>query len=172
MILETNRLVIRPVGESDEKPFVLMAADGSLNDIGFDRDCGERMGEWIREAKELAKTDDPLADYLAYTVVLKESGEAIGSVGCSYYDDLDKVGVTYFIGARHRGGGYAAEAVKAYAEYFLSHYDIPELIATVREDNTASWRTVEKAGFALVEKRLYKDINDSKEEMYRFYARN
>lgn len=43
------------------------------------------------------------------------------------------------------------------------------MIATVREENISSWKVVEKAGFALVERKLYQDINDDKEEMYRFY---
>lgn len=67
--------------------------------------------------------------------------------------------------AQNRGSGYAYEAVKAYAEYFFSHYGIPELIAAIREDNVASWRVIEKACFALVENKLYKDINDSAEKI-------
>ena len=45
-----------------------------------------------------------------------------------------------------------------------------ELIATVREENIASWKTIEKASFQLVERKMYQDINDAKEELYRFYA--
>lgn len=43
------------------------------------------------------------------------------------------------------------------------------MIATVRDENVPSWKVVEKAGFTLIEKRMYKDINDDKEELYRFY---
>lgn len=43
------------------------------------------------------------------------------------------------------------------------------MIATVREKNVASLKVVEKAEFVLTEKKMYKDINDSKEEMYYFY---
>lgn len=169
MLLETKRLMIRPVEPADEAVFIDMAADGSLNDIGFDRQCGAWMHSWIIEAKELTDVDDPISDYLAYTIVLKDKDIVIGSVGCSYYDDLREVGITYFIGAQYRGRGYAAEAVKAYTEYFFSHYNISKLIATVREANVPSWRVVKGAGFQLIEKKLYKDINDDEEEMYFFY---
>lgn len=171
MLLETEKLIIRNVEPEDGNAFIEMAADGSLNDIGFDKDCGEWMDGWIIEAGELAKADNPRGDYLAYTVVLKENGAVIGSVGCSYYEDLGKVGITYFIGAKYRSRGFAAEAAGAYAGFFLSHYDIPELIATVREENVSSWKVIEKAGFRLAEKKPYRDINDCREEMYRFYCK-
>lgn len=169
MFLESKRLIIRPVEPADEAVFIDMAADGSLNDVGFDRQCGAWMHSWIMEAKELTDADDPMSDYLAYTIVLKDKDIVIGSVGCSYYDDLREVGITYFIGAQYRSRGYATEAVKVYSVYFLSHYHISKLIATVRKANVPSWRAVEGAGFQLIEKKLYKDINDDEEEMYFFY---
>ena len=90
---------------------------------------------------------------MAYTIALKETGEAIGSVGCSYYDDLREIGIVYFIGALYRNRGYAVEAAKAYTAYFFNHYNLPRLIATIREENPASWKTAEKADFRFVEKR-------------------
>lgn len=43
MLLETERLIIRNVEPDDGKSFAQMALDGSLNDIGFTKDCGEWM---------------------------------------------------------------------------------------------------------------------------------
>lgn len=169
MLLETNRLIIHDVKPEDEIPYIEMASDGSLLDIGFDSTCDMWMGNWIKEAAELAAADNPSTDYLAYTILLKESETVIGSVGCSYYEDLQETGITFFLGAKYRGNGFATEAVRAYIKYFFDHYDIPRLIATIRDENISSWRVIEKAGFILIEIKPYKDINDKKEEMYRFY---
>ena len=170
MLIETKRLVIRDVQEEDGPVFAGMAADGSLRDIGFDEDCGRWIMDWIPEAQTLAAQDRPDADYLAYTVAAKDGGAVIGSVGCSWYEDLRETGVTYFIGPQYRNCGYAREAVEAYVRYFFSHYSgISKIIATVREENIPSWKTVEKAGFRLVETKLYQDLNDSQAEPYRFY---
>ena len=169
MIIETERMLIRALKPEDEIPFIKMASDGSLNDIGFDIDCNGWMANWILEAKKLTDADNPTLEYLAYAIELKEKNIVIGSVGCSYYDDLHETGITYFIGAKYRNNGYAVEAVKAYVSYFMKHYSIYKLIATVREANISSWKVVEKAGFKLVEKRMYKDLNDEKAEMYNFY---
>ncbi|MCI8441309.1 MAG: GNAT family N-acetyltransferase [Provencibacterium sp.] len=171
MLIETERLRIRELCAGDAPAFAQMAADGSLTDIGFGKDCGGWMEKWVTQAQTLTKRDNPAADYLAYAVMLKDTQTVIGSVGCSYYEDLQKTGITYFIGEAYRNRGYAAEAAVAYAGFFLAHYSLSGLIATVREENKASWRVVEKAGFLLTEKRLYRDLNDEKPVFYRFYER-
>ena len=170
MVIETDRLIIRDVALPDGEAFSNMASDGSLNDIGFDKDCSSWMDDWINEAQNLAQEDNPRKDYLAYVIEDKRTGSPVGSVGCSFYADMGKVGVTYFIGADFRNDGYASEAIKAYVSYFLEHYDEKEIIATIREDNLPSWKAIEKAGFSLKEKKMYKDINDANVELYRFYS--
>ena len=169
MQIETQRLLIRDIETDDARPFAIMAADGTLNDCGFDKDCGSWITKWIIEAKNLAFRDNPYSDYLAYTITLKAGAVIVGSVGCSYYEDLREAGVTYFVGAQYRNNGYAVEAVKAYTEYFLKHYNAKRIIATVRDENVPSWKVIEKAGYILNTKRMYKDLNDDKEELYRFY---
>ncbi|WP_353061908.1 GNAT family N-acetyltransferase [Parabacteroides goldsteinii] len=41
-----------------------------------------------------------------------------------------EVGVSYFIGANHRGNGYAAEALKCFIEYLFAKYHLKKLVAT------------------------------------------
>lgn len=171
MRIETNRLLIRDIMPEDEAAFAKMAEDGTLNDVGFDKDCSSWMGNWIVETQELAARDNPCSEYLAYAVTLKGEYIVVGSVGCSYYEDLCKTGVTYFTGAKYRNMGYAAEALEAYIKYFFDHYDVPLLIATVREENVPSRKVIERAGFNLTKKKLYQDLNDEKAEMYCFYEK-
>ncbi len=169
MQIETQRLLIRDLETDDAASFAIMAADGSLNDCGFDKDCGRWITKWITEAKNFALRDDPNMDYLAYTITLKDRATVVGSVGCSYYEDFRETGITYFVGAQYRNNGYAAETVKAYTEYFLEHYNVKRIIATVREENVPSWKVIEKAGYILNTQKMYKDLNDDEEELYRFY---
>lgn len=138
MQIKTQRLVIRDLKTEDAVSFAEMAADGSLNDIGFDKNCSSWITEWTAEAKDFAVRNNPNKDYLAYTIALKNEDIVVGSIGCSYYEDLQKTGITYFIGAQYRNNGYAVEAVKAYAQYFLRHYSVQKLIATVRAENISS----------------------------------
>ena len=59
--------------------------------------------------------------------------------------------------------------MKAYIEYFFKQYQINKIIATIRDDNINSWKLLEKTDFYLCEKKMWKDYDDSKECMYRFY---
>ncbi len=169
MRIETQRLLIRDIETDDAMPFAIMAVDGSLNDCGFDKDCSSWIIKWITEAKNFALRDNPNIDYLAYTITLKDDATVVGSVGCSYYEDFRETGITYFVGAQYRNNGYAVEAVKAYTEYFLKYYNVKRIIATVREENVPSWKVIEKAGYILNTQRMYKDLNDDEEALYRFY---
>lgn len=172
MYIETERLIIRSIELGDEKVFAEMAKDGSLTEIGFDESFSDWAGEWINEALELTQKDDPRADYIPCTIVLKSTGEVIGNVGNTYYEDTDKNGICYFVGAAYRRKGYVSEAVMAYVPYFFEHYNEDEIIATIKDVNEPSWKTAEKTGFKLLEIKMYKDIDDEKEELYRCYAAN
>lgn len=170
MYLETERIIIRSIRRGDEKSYAEMAKDGSLAEIGFDDSFSDWANNWIYEALELTEKDDPRADYIPCTVLLKSTGDVIGNVGCTYFEDTDRIGICYFTGADYRKKGYTSEAVKAYVRYYFDHYNENEIIAVIKDNNTASWRTAEKTGFKLLETKMYKDIGDENEELYRFYS--
>ena len=171
IIAESIDLIIRLLEPEDAKAFSDMAQDGSLQEIGFTKDCYQWMDNWIKETTELNDENNPLKEYLAYTLEEKKTGKVIGSVGCSYYDDLDTVGICYFISAEYRNKGYATQAADSYIQYYFSNYDLSEMIATIKDSNIASWKVAEKLGFELTDTRIYKDINDECEELYRFYRK-
>lgn len=170
MFLETERLIIRSIQTSDEKAFIEMASDGSLTEIYGDcSECDQWMGDFIKEAMKLETEDDPYHEYLAFTIEDKTSHLVIGSVGSSYYEDFREVGVTYFIGADYRGNGYAAEALHCFADYLFAKYNLKKLVATANVQNTASCKTLERAGFTVVETKPYQDLYDEREETSHIY---
>ena len=170
MYIETERTIIRSIQRGDEIAFAEMAKDGSLAEIGFDETFSDWADGWINEAVELSEKDDPGADFIPCAILLKSTGEVIGSVGCTYFEDMAKTGICYFAGADYRRKGYVREAVRAYVPYFFEHYNEEEIIAVIKENNIQSWKLAENTGFKLLETRMYKDIGDEKEELYRFYA--
>lgn len=44
------------------------------------------------------------------------------------------------------------------------------MITKIKDANVPSWKTAEKCGFKLMETKMYKDIDDEKEKLYRFYV--
>lgn len=170
MQIQTGRLIIRSLRPSDEGAFVEMASDGSLTEIFEDCSrCREWMGGWIRESLQLEAEDNPRHAYLAFAVEEKAGGQVVGSVGSSYYEDLERVGVTYFIGAPFRGRRYMAEALRAFSRYFFERYDEDALFATAAAANAASCRTLERAGFTRFDTRVYQDLFDGEPALSHFY---
>lgn len=170
MRLETKRLMIRSIQPTDEKAFIDMASDGSLWEIFGDcSECDQWMGEFISEAIRLEAEDDPYHEYLAFAIEDKSSHLVVGSVGSSYYEDFKEVGVTYFIGAEYRGNGYAAEALQCLVEHLFARYHLKKLVATANVDNIASCKTLEKAGFTVIETKPYQDLYDVCENMSNIY---
>ncbi len=170
MWLETERLVIRNLKSEDKDAFVKMVSDGSLHDIFGNYDNYHKLVEnWIKESLRLDIENNPYNQYLSYAIIEKKSNKVIGSVGCSYYEDLEQIGIVYFIDALSRSNGYGSEAAIAYSRYFLEHYDVPAMIANIKTENIASCRVAEKSDFKLIETKMYKDIYDTKEYEYNFY---
>ncbi len=172
MYLETERLIIRSIRSEDETAFIEIASDGSLDEDIFGGWPGEYavfIHDWIAEAMELDREDNPEKDYLAYAIVEKASGTVIGSVGCSYYEDSGEIGPVYFIGTSYRGKHYATEAMKAYGRYFFEHYNKSKLPAIIRTENIASCKSAKQAGFRLAESKMYQDSYDAQPKLYNFY---
>ena len=114
--------------------------------------------------RDLHFINGPKKSYIYYPFNL------LVSDGSTYYEDVDKVGICYFIGTPFRKKGYMTEAINAYVQFFFKQYSESEIIATILDANTPSWKVAEKSGFNLIEKKMYKDIDDEKEELYRFYV--
>ncbi len=170
MRLDTKRLIIRSLQPTDENAMIDMAADGSLWEIFGDcSECQKWMGEFIRDAIRLEAEDDPYHEYLTFAIEDKNSHMMVGSVGSSYYEDFEEVGVTYFIGAEYRGNGYAAEALQCLVEYLFARFHLNRLVATANINNTASCKTLEKVGFSLMETKMYQDLYDECENMSNIY---
>lgn len=147
-----------------------MASDGNLWEIFGDcSECHQWMGEFISDAIRLEAEDNPYHEYLAFTIEDKSCHQVIGSVGSSYYEDFEEVGVTYFIGTKYRRNGYAAEALRCFVDYLFARYQLKKLVATASVNNIASCKTLEKAGFSVIETKLYQDLYDACENMSHIY---
>jgi ribosomal-protein-alanine N-acetyltransferase len=59
----------------------------------------------------------------------------------------------YFL-SRFTGRGYASEAGAAASDYYLDALSLDYIACGMRDDNPASFRTAQKSGFKLTEKRI------------------
>ena len=144
MVLQTERLRLRRMTPEDA-PFML----GLLNDPAWHRFIGDRGIRTVEGARDyIIKGPMDMVARLGFgfdVVELRENGYPIGVCGLAKRDFLDDVDIGYAFLPQYGGQGYAIEA----AQGVLAHakeLGLQRIVATVRPDNSASIRLLEKLG--------------------------
>lgn len=143
-MIETDRLVLRPLEPGDLDAFAEMWADPeTANFVG-----GVRTREEVAEWHERRTRDYERQGYGVMTVLEKASGRVVGRCGLAHWEieDEDELEVGYLIARSDWGRGYATEAARAVRDYALGELGRTRLIALIAHDNERSARVAEKLG--------------------------
>lgn len=146
--LETKRLILRPMLESDFEALLLIFTDvkvmGAFNHPPFTR---EQMQRWLQRNLDHQKQ----FSYGLFSVILKEPGELIGDCGLEQMEDQAAAELGYDFRSDFWNQGYATEAAMAVRDYAFQVLHLPQLISLIRVGNLASQRVAEKVGMSLEE---------------------
>ena len=83
----------------------------------------------------------------AYMIVLRTTGERIGSIEVALHGGTAEVG--YILAEQFWSHGYATEATRALVAWAEAQHSIARISATCHPDNVASAKVIEKAGLRL-----------------------
>ena len=147
MVIETERLILRPFKEGDEKDVFEYLEEPAVN-------CFVDMKlASITEARyEVIKRSSETEYYFAIT--LKESGKVIGEIN-AYPEPADEHGATsemdtfrpcWMLNDKYQGKGYAYEAARAFFDYLFKEKGARRIYAYTEDNNTASQHLCEKLG--------------------------
>lgn len=146
MVIETERLILRPWKESDAEWLYKYASDQQVGPI-----AGWPIHTSVENSREIIKT--VLSAPETYAVVLKSEGHAVGSVGlmigsASNLDIAENEGeIGYWIGVPYWGKGLIPEAVNELIKYAFDELDLQKLWCGYFDGNEKSKRAQEKCGF-------------------------
>ncbi|QOV89024.1 GNAT family N-acetyltransferase [Humisphaera borealis] len=155
MNMETNRLVLRPslpvnllaLMESEEryaKVSGLRAAEG-LRDFFVSEDVSQSYVDQLRESDGA----DPWQ--YGFAIILRDSNEAIGSVGFKGPPDANgTVEIAYGIVPVHQGQGYAGEAAEAAIGFAFANPKVRVIRAHTMPEHNASTSILAKCGFTQI----------------------
>jgi len=146
MKLETERLILRPVEESDALDLCPIMNDPEVtqNLLLPHPYTEERAILWIRNAREALER----RERYEMAVVPKDVGRAIGI--CSLYRvswEHLSAEIVYWIGKDHWGKGYVTEAARRMLEYAFAELGLERICVGCFTRNKASERVIEKLGF-------------------------
>lgn len=130
MILETERLILRPMVETDLEDFYDIF---SSDEVG--RFVNKMSHEAVERYFEKKKVSEP--NPFSFAVVLKESGKMIGTCGIKYNKDNNFGEISYVFNAKYWNNGYCTEACKQVMKYGFES-GMHRIEADCFEDNYAS----------------------------------
>lgn len=149
MILETERLYLREMSQSDFKSLckilqdkkTMYAYEGAFNDT--------EVQEWLD--KQISRYEK--FGFGLWAVILKETDEMIGQCGLSMqpWKDREVLEVGYLFQRQYWHNGYAIEAANACKEYAFEVLDASEVCSIIRDTNTASRNVAIRNGMSVVD---------------------
>ena len=147
MTIETPRLILRPWRETDAPALFRYASDPDIGPV-----AGWTPHASLEESLRIIRT--VFAAPEIYAVVLKESGEPVGSCGIMFADGLHSADmkpghaeIGYWIGKPYWGQGLIPEAVRALLARSFNELKLDAVWCGYYDANIKSRRVIEKCGF-------------------------
>lgn len=149
IVIETERLILRPFKQSDLDDFYEYASVEGV---------GEMAGWKHHENKEKSQSilDLFINEDKTFAIVLKENNKVIGSLGVEEYGmeqalseffDYQGREIGYVLSKDYWGKGLMPEAVKAVINYLFNELNLDFLTCGYYDFNNQSKRVQEKCGF-------------------------
>lgn len=147
MNLETERLILRNLTADDAQAAFLWCGDPDVARymVYPVYTKAEDVRSWI----ETLDPDDP--EEYETGIVLKATGELIGSGGLYYNPENDLWTIGYNLRKDQWGHGYAGEMIQAVLEYVRTQRKVRGIQGTFADANVRSRRVMEKLGMTYTE---------------------
>ncbi len=146
-VLETSRLLLRPLDESDAADIYEYAKNPNVSKYTLwePHTSIDASLEYIREYV-LPKYEQGLLE--PYGIELKSNpGKIVGTVGCFWTSkQANAMELAYAISEEHWGKGIVVEASAVLMEHCFSEYKVKRLQARCKVENTQSSRVMKKLG--------------------------
>ncbi|MCA1615420.1 MAG: GNAT family N-acetyltransferase [Acidobacteria bacterium] len=144
MIIETDRLLMRPPTRADLPALV---------ELRSDEDVSRYLGGAAMAKPEVL--DQRLDFYIGCherhgfamgPLLRKDGGGMIGWGGLQPLEETGEIEVGYSFAKAHWGQGYATETAAAWLRYGFARAGLARIVAVASPENTASRRVMEKLG--------------------------
>ena len=144
MVLETERVILRPWEEADAEECFKYAKDPRVGPI-----AGWPAHKNVEETKEVIR-NILMADE-TYAIVLKETGLVVGSIALMFKTNLaqkeDEAELGYWIGVPYWGRGLVPEASRELIRHGFEDLHLNRIWCGYYDGNERSKRVQEKLGF-------------------------
>ena len=139
-VIETERLILRPMTEADGEAVFQWTGDPVVN-----RYMPYPVHKNVEETKSWLRSLQGKEEEFGFC--LKETGRLIGAGSIKYREEFDAFEVGYNLNRAFWGMGYATEAAKALLNWAYENRNARRFMARHATVNTASGHVLQKCGF-------------------------
>ena len=165
-VLETERLILRPLSIADLEAVFKWSGDPRVNKYMIYPlyKSIEDGREWL---ESLYKDDDKKD----FGFVLKETGELVGSGGIYYHPDKKVWGIGYNLSYDYWNRGLVTEAMQKIISWARENFEVHCIAGTFAIENIGSQRVMEKLGMTFYEDTEYSKLDNSETFKAKTYSR-
>ena len=145
--VETERLLLRNLAPEDYEAMFRWCGDPDV--ARYMVYPVYTRAEDVRSWLETLDPDDP--DEYEAGIVLKATGELIGSAGVYYKPELDRLNIGYNLRKDQWGNGYAVETILGLLDLVRESRPVRGIIGSFAVENARSRRVMEKLGMTFLE---------------------
>ena len=160
MKLESKRLIIRDLEINDASFYFEL-----FNDPDWIRFISDKKLKSVNETaiylKKMQLENSTLGGLGFFTVILKETNEAIGTSTALQREKIDFIDIGYGFLPKGRGKGFAVEATKLIIEYVRKKFQQEKVLAFTMPENVNSQKLLKKLDFQF---KGYQVIFDDEED--------
>ncbi|MEV0402115.1 GNAT family N-acetyltransferase [Actinoallomurus sp. NPDC050550] len=143
-VLETDRLMMRPLTGEDFADYAAMLADPQVSG-GLAESVGTSPADaWRSLAMFIGHRE--IRGYSHWALVEKATGRFVGRAGPWQPHGFPGLGVGWCLAREHWGKGYATEAARASVSYCLNELGAHEVISVILPGNSRSISVAERIG--------------------------
>lgn len=150
MILETKRLVLREMNESDYPALCRILQDEEVMYAYEHAFSDEEVSNWLANQLRRYREDG----FGLWAVILKSTGQMIGQCGITKQETNGRVlpEIGYLFEKAYWHQGYAIEAASGCRHYAFHTLGFDSICSIIRENNFASRKVAEKNGMTVQER--------------------
>ncbi len=161
-VIGTERLILRPLELEDaEEVFENWKSDIEVSKymLWTVHDSVEDTVKWL----ELEVERNESLYWFSWGIVLKKTGELIGSCGLYYYEEKLMYVIGYNLMKKYWNCGFATESAKAIIEFANQVLNVNFLFGEHHIDNPSSGRVLNKLGFEFKANGIRRNSSGSRE---------
>ena len=165
MKLESERLILRDIKISDAPFYFELFNNPDWIKFISDKNL-KSIDETAAYLEKMQLENSKLGGLGFFTVILKETNEAIGVSTALQREKLEFVDIGYGFLPKGRGKGYATEATKVIIEYVRTNFKQKKVFAFTKPFNVNSQKILKKLDFKYIG--LQEVFNDREDAVFEY----